>query len=460
MDSFRELVVSDFVSKYDSGETPIPCVLCNQFMKFDFLLKRALELDADFLATGHYARISRSAETGEYSLERAVDPAKDQSYFLFTLGQRELQRLIFPLGDKTKTEVRKIAESMGLRVATKAESMGVCFITGDGYREFLEPYLERGKIEGDIVDMEGNPVARHRGIASFTIGQRRGLGFAKGKPMYVVGIDAERNEVRVGEEKKFGPGVKVGASAGTLGASASFSFTGGSTGNWATPQTVTVEVGNDWENEDYDFDLVHAVDNQPVDRLSRKLKVDVKDVTAGLTVSKTALTVGEGETATVEIRIIEDPVDKATLRVDVPVASWSSLGVAFGNGSNFDANASFNVRGGTSGRGSPNWQTPIVLVVKALKDADNEDNEVTIIPGIKFTQHPRASQNRCAWCQAVADGRSEGACGIAWSCTPRGGPPGHDRPATRPGCAPTRRRADGRQGAGSAALSPSCRTCP
>ena len=201
MDSFRELVVSDFVSKYDSGETPIPCVLCNQFMKFDFLLKRALELDADFLATGHYARISRSAETGEYSLERAVDSSKDQSYFLFTLGQRELQRLIFPLGDKTKTEVRKIAEDMGLRVAAKAESMGVCFITGSSYREFLEPYLDRGKREGDIVDMEGNPVARHRGIASFTIGQRRGLGFAKGKPMYVVGIDAERNEVRVGEEK-------------------------------------------------------------------------------------------------------------------------------------------------------------------------------------------------------------------------------------------------------------------
>ena len=201
MDSFRELVVSDFVSKYDSGETPIPCVLCNQFMKFDFLLKRALELDADFLATGHYARISRSAETGEYSLERAVDPAKDQSYFLFTLGQRELEKLIFPLGDKTKTEVRKIAEDMGLRVAAKAESMGVCFITGNGYREFLEPYLERGKREGNIVDMEGNPVTKHRGIASFTIGQRRGLGFAKGKPMYVVGIDAERNEVRVGEEK-------------------------------------------------------------------------------------------------------------------------------------------------------------------------------------------------------------------------------------------------------------------
>ncbi len=201
MDSFRKLIVSDFVNKYDSGKTPIPCVLCNQFMKFDFLLKRALELNADFLATGHYARISHSNKTGEYFLERAVDSTKDQSYFLFTLGQRELQRLIFPLGDKTKTEVRKIAKDMGLRVAAKAESMGVCFITGDSYREFLEPYLDRGKIEGDVVDMEGNPIARHRGIASFTIGQRRGLGFAKGKPMYVVSIDAERNEVKVGEEK-------------------------------------------------------------------------------------------------------------------------------------------------------------------------------------------------------------------------------------------------------------------
>ena len=201
MESFGDLVVSDFVRKYDSGQTPIPCVLCNQFMKFDFLLKRALELGADFLATGHYARISRNAETGAYSLEKAVDAKKDQSYFLFTLGQKELERLVFPLGDKTKAEVREIAESMGLRVAGKAESMNVCFITGGSYREFLEPYLDRGKKEGDIVDMKGTPVARHGGIASFTIGQRRGLGFAGGKPMYVVAIDAEKNEVTVGEEK-------------------------------------------------------------------------------------------------------------------------------------------------------------------------------------------------------------------------------------------------------------------
>jgi len=124
MDSFRELVVSDFVSKYDSGETPIPCVLCNQFMKFDFLLKRALELDADFLATGHYARISRSAETGEYSLERAVDPAKDQSYFLFTLGQRELKRLIFPLGDKTKNRGEKNCRKYGTQGRHKGREYG------------------------------------------------------------------------------------------------------------------------------------------------------------------------------------------------------------------------------------------------------------------------------------------------------------------------------------------------
>ncbi len=200
MDSFKELVVSDFVEKYDSGLTPIPCILCNQFMKFNFLLKRALEMDADYLATGHYARIVQDSNTGKYSLSKAVDLNKDQSYFLFTLGQKELSKLIFPLGDKTKPEVRKLATDMGLKVAKKPESMGVCFITGSSYREFLDPYLERGKREGDIVDADGNFVAKHNGISSFTIGQRRGLGFATGKPMYVVDIDSENNKVVVGAD--------------------------------------------------------------------------------------------------------------------------------------------------------------------------------------------------------------------------------------------------------------------
>lgn len=201
MDSFKELIVSDFVSKYDSGLTPIPCILCNQFMKFNFLLKRSLELGADYLATGHYAKIEQNPETGKFTLGKASDSNKDQSYFLFTLGQKELSRLIFPLGDKTKPEVRDLAGDMKLKVAKKPESMGVCFITGDSYRNFLDPYLVRGKIEGDIVDMDGTFVAKHNGISSFTIGQRRGLGFASGKPMYVVSIDAENNKVVVGEEQ-------------------------------------------------------------------------------------------------------------------------------------------------------------------------------------------------------------------------------------------------------------------
>ena len=127
MDSFKDLIVSDFVEKYDSGLTPIPCILCNQFMKFEFLLKRALELGADYLATGHYARINYDENTGRYSLAKAVDRNKDQSYFLFTLGQKELSRLIFPLGDKTKPEVRKHAERLGLKVAKKPESMAFSF---------------------------------------------------------------------------------------------------------------------------------------------------------------------------------------------------------------------------------------------------------------------------------------------------------------------------------------------
>jgi tRNA-uridine 2-sulfurtransferase len=201
MELFKKYIVSDFVSKYESGQTPIPCVLCNQFMKFNFLLKRALELGADYLATGHYARIEREEKNGTFYLGKALDENKDQSYFLFTLTQKELRRLIFPLGSKRKAEVREIARRMNLNVASKPESMGVCFITGEKYRDFLDDYLKRGKQRGVIVDEDGNELARHNGIASFTVGQRRGLGIAKGKPMYVTRIDPEGNRVYVGAAK-------------------------------------------------------------------------------------------------------------------------------------------------------------------------------------------------------------------------------------------------------------------
>jgi tRNA-specific 2-thiouridylase len=201
IDLFKKYVVSDFVSKYQSGRTPIPCVLCNQFMKFSFLLKRALDLGADYLATGHYARIEREEKTGTCYLGKALDDDKDQSYFLFTLTQNELRHLIFPLGSKRKAEVREIARRMKLNVASKPESMDVCFIAGGRYRDFLDRYLKTGKQGGVIVDEDGNELGSHNGIASYTVGQRRGLGIAKGKPMYVTRIEPDRNRVYVGESK-------------------------------------------------------------------------------------------------------------------------------------------------------------------------------------------------------------------------------------------------------------------
>jgi tRNA-specific 2-thiouridylase len=201
MELFKKYVLSDFVSKYESGQTPIPCVLCNQFMKFNFLLKRAMELGADYLATGHYARIERREESGTFYLGKALDDDKDQSYFLFTLTQKELRRLIFPLGSIRKAEVRKIARRMDLRVASKPESVGVCFITGEKYGDFLNRYLKTGNKRGLIVDEGGNELGQHHGIASYTVGQRRGLGIAKGKPMYVTRIEPEGNRVYVGESK-------------------------------------------------------------------------------------------------------------------------------------------------------------------------------------------------------------------------------------------------------------------
>lgn len=200
MEPFKKHVLSDFVSKYEEGFTPIPCILCNQFMKFNFLLKRALEFGADYLATGHYAIISRNEQNGEYELKKSTDKHKDQSYFLFTLAQKELKRLKFPLGDKTKPEVRKLAGKMGLRIAEKTESMGLCFITGGNYREFLEPYLQKGKEKGEMVNTEGKTIGEHNGISSYTVGQRRGLGFASGEPMYVIKIEAEKNRVIIGGE--------------------------------------------------------------------------------------------------------------------------------------------------------------------------------------------------------------------------------------------------------------------
>jgi len=200
MDSFKELVLKDYVAKYESGKTPIPCVLCNQYIKFDLLLKRAFELGADYLATGHYAKITNGE--GTFSLNKADDENKDQTYFLYTLKQKELSRLMFPLGSLKKEEVRELARSLNLKLAEKPDSTGVCFVPSDNYRDYLISQSAFTQNEGEIVNIEGEILAKHKGIYSFTIGQRRGLGIATGKPMYVVGIEPQKNRIVVGEEDK------------------------------------------------------------------------------------------------------------------------------------------------------------------------------------------------------------------------------------------------------------------
>lgn len=200
IDSFKEYVLKDYVEKYESGKTPIPCVLCNHYVKFDLLLKRALELGADYLATGHYAKITNG--DGTYSLNKADDENKDQTYFLYTLKQKELSKLMFPLGSLKKEEVRDLARNLNLKLAEKPDSTGVCFVPSDNYRDYLISQNAFTEKEGDIINTEGEVLGKHNGIYSFTIGQRRGLGIATGKPMYVVGIDPKENRIILGEEDK------------------------------------------------------------------------------------------------------------------------------------------------------------------------------------------------------------------------------------------------------------------
>jgi len=202
MEPFRRFVVNDFVHNYARGLTPNPCVLCNQVMKFDLLLRRARALGADLLATGHYARIVKHEGDGLLYIAKAADRSKDQSYFLFGLGQEELSRLVMPLGDFTKDEVRRMARRFGLPVAEKKESQEVCFVQGGDYRGFLAEHGGIGRRSGPIVDMEGNVLGRHDGVHAFTVGQRRGLGLGGGgRKLYVVRIDPAADTVYVGEEK-------------------------------------------------------------------------------------------------------------------------------------------------------------------------------------------------------------------------------------------------------------------
>ena len=202
-DVFRSKVIDVFTDEYLRGRTPNPCLLCNRDLKFDLLWQRARELDAHYVATGHYARVTYDGTDNRYQLLRAVDQRKDQSYFLFTLSQAQLARTLFPVGRLTKDEVREKARAIGLRVAEKPESQDICFVPDGNYARFIEQRLtaaQRAQVTpGEIVDHEGRVVGSHDGVHRFTVGQRRGLGLGGlAEPQYVTHIDADRGRVVVG----------------------------------------------------------------------------------------------------------------------------------------------------------------------------------------------------------------------------------------------------------------------
>jgi len=204
-EQFEARVVRPFVDQYLAGRTPIACTNCNTDVKFEPLLRMARQIGAERLATGHYARIRQNDASGRWELLRARDESKDQTYFLWGLSQEQLSRSDFPLGELTKEEVRALARRANLPVAEKPESMELCFVPTGNYVQFIQAYSqERGislqNTEGEIVNESGGVIGRHNGVHNFTIGQRKGLGFAAGKPLYVLSIDPEKNRVVVGED--------------------------------------------------------------------------------------------------------------------------------------------------------------------------------------------------------------------------------------------------------------------
>lgn len=199
---FQRRVIQYFADEYKAGRTPNPCVMCNQHLKFGALLDRARQLGADYIATGHFARLEPSADGRRVLLKKGRDPKKDQSYFLFSLRQDQLRRAMFPLGEHTKADTREVARHCGLRTADKEESMEICFVPDNDYGGFLR---QAGLVEphaGDIVDSSGQKVGTHSGVEFYTIGQRRGLGISAAKPLYVVGLDPGTNRVIVGDESQ------------------------------------------------------------------------------------------------------------------------------------------------------------------------------------------------------------------------------------------------------------------
>ena len=196
---FKKEVIDSFIDSYVAGETPIPCVQCNQTVKFRDLYSYALEMKADALITGHY--VNRIKKNGNAEMYRAIDLTRDQSYFLFSTTQEQLNFLRFPLGQMQKKETRKIASELKLNVADKPDSQDICFVPNGNYASVIKKYRPESFQKGDILDIEGNVVGKHDGIINFTIGQRKGIGIAYKEPLYVINMNAKTNEVIVGNRE-------------------------------------------------------------------------------------------------------------------------------------------------------------------------------------------------------------------------------------------------------------------
>ena len=199
-DEFKENVIDYFIDEYKAGRTPNPCIACNRYVKWEALLHRSLEIGADYIATGHYARIEQ-LKNGRYAIRNSVTAKKDQTYALYNLTQEQLSRTLMPVGDYTKEEIRSIAAKIGINVANKPDSMEICFVPDNDYAGYIQ--RETGYIpkEGNFVDQYGNVLGKHKGIIHYTVGQRKGLGLAMGHPVFVTELRPDTNEVVIGENQ-------------------------------------------------------------------------------------------------------------------------------------------------------------------------------------------------------------------------------------------------------------------
>ena len=208
---FARQIIDYFCREYHGGRTPNPCILCNKYIKFGILMEKALKMGAEFLATGHYARIEKDNNTERYILKKGQDRKKDQSYFLCQLKQEQLRHVLYPIGNLTKDEVRKIAAELGLSSASRPESQEICFIPDNDHARFLEEYTPQAARPGPILNEQGKTLGQHQGIMSYTIGQRKGLQIAAEEPLYVTAIEPDQNAVIVGtREQTYGKEMVAG----------------------------------------------------------------------------------------------------------------------------------------------------------------------------------------------------------------------------------------------------------